>query len=389
MTRRLLLLVLAAAALPVADVAAQSSQFGIRGLGHPGRGLAARATGTSGAFGLFDGESTVNPAAVYSLALGTMSLTSSFVRRTSENPGGTGSTRENRFPQFFVGGPIPQSPLSIGISYSTYTDRDFTLATAGVASPRGVPINVTDTLSSTGGINDLRVALAWGISPQLQVGVGVHALTGSNRLASRRVWEDSTYLPTQQTAELDYTGFGLSGGVVLRPTARLTVAGSVRKDGSLEIRLDSTETATIDLPWTLAAAARYALSAHLTVAGNVSTRNWSVANDGLVAEGAVGVRNTMEYSAGLEYVRNPRQRDDMPLRIGVRHAQLPFLLVQGTQPKELGVSLGTSLSFANNLAGVDLAIEHIRRTQGSNYTENAWQLSVGFSVRTGGGRGAQ
>jgi hypothetical protein len=63
------------AALPgVAD--AQSSQFGVRGLGFPGRGLAVRAAGSSGAFGLFDPESSLNPA-----ALGAVPLPRAFATR--------------------------------------------------------------------------------------------------------------------------------------------------------------------------------------------------------------------------------------------------------------------------------------------------------------------
>jgi hypothetical protein len=381
--RRVQLLTLALLAIPATELTAQSSQFGVRGLGLPGRAASARALGTGGALGLFDGESSLNPAALWSLSLATTSVTTTQSWRTSINPGGEGTARDNRFPQFLVGGPIPKTPLSIGISYSTYADRDFTLATAGTASPRGVPIGVIDTLSSTGGINDIRVALAWGISPTLQVGAAVHALTGSNRLASRRVWEDTTYLATRQTAEVDYLGFGVSVGAVLRPVPGVMVAGTIRRDGSLDVRRDSLPTATIELPWTLAGAVRVAVGSRLDVSAQISTRDWSVANDGLVGEGAVGARNTIEYSAGLEFARNARRRDHLPLRVGIRSAQLPFLLAQGTQPKELGISVGTALRFANNLAGVDLALERIRRTQGDNYRENAWLFSVGISVRSG------
>lgn len=381
--RRVHLLALALLAIPVAELTAQSSQFGVRGLGLPGRAASARALATGGAMGLFDGESSLNPAALWSLSLATTSVTSSQSWRTSINPGGEGTARDNRFPQFLIGGPIPKTPLSIGISYSTYADRDFTIATSGTASPRGVPIGVIDTLSATGGINDLRVALAWGISPKLQVGAAVHALTGSNRLASRRVWEDTTYLATRQTSELDYLGFGVSVGAVIRPVAGVALAGTIRRDGTMDIRRDSLPTTSIELPWTLSGGMRVALGPRLDVAAHVSTRDWSVANDGLVGEGAVGARNTIEYSAGLEYVRNARRRDQLPLRIGIRSAQLPFLLAQGSQPKELGISVGTALRFANNLAGVDLALERVRRTQGDAYRENAWLFSVGVSVRSG------
>ena len=385
--RRLPALVCAIALLPAAELVAQSSQFGVRGLGIPGRAASARALGSGGAQGLFDGESSLNPAALWTLSQATTAVTSTQSWRTSINPGGEGTARDNRFPQFQIGGPIPKTPLSIGISYSTFADRDFTIATAGVASPRGIPIGVVDTLASTGGINDLRVALAWGISPTLQIGFGVHALTGSNRLASRRVWEDTTFLSTRQTAEVDYLSFGASAGAIFRPVAGVLLAGTIRRDGALDVRRDSVPTTSVALPWTLSGGVRIAVGPRLDLAAQVTTRDWSVANDDLVREGAVGARNTIEVSAGLELIRNTRRRDQLPLRLGIRSAQLPFLLAQGAQPKELGVSVGTALRFANNLAGVDLALERVRRTQGDAFRETAWLFSVGVSVR--GGRRSQ
>ena len=85
---------------------AQSSQFGVRGLGFPGRGLAVRAAGSSGAFGLFDPESSLNPAALGAVP----TLTSVFVGaqsfRHTENPAGTASLRDTRFPLLSVAGPV-------------------------------------------------------------------------------------------------------------------------------------------------------------------------------------------------------------------------------------------------------------------------------------------
>ena len=64
----LVVLLLAAAAPNTA--AAQASQFGVRGLGLPGRALSARSLATGGGFGLFDGESSLNPAALAGLGVG-------------------------------------------------------------------------------------------------------------------------------------------------------------------------------------------------------------------------------------------------------------------------------------------------------------------------------
>src|SRR5688572_8067969 len=99
-------LVIFALAIVPSAVGAQSSQFGVRGLGFPGRGLAVRAIGTGGAFGLFDPESSQNPAALASIVNFTSVFTVTQGFRTVENPAGTASVRDTRFPQLMVVGPV-------------------------------------------------------------------------------------------------------------------------------------------------------------------------------------------------------------------------------------------------------------------------------------------
>jgi hypothetical protein len=379
--RRLSMTLLALACGATASLAAQSSQFGSRGLGLPGRGLSVDAIGTEGATGLFSSGSSLNPAALGLLNSSLTSFSTLQEWRTSENPAGSGSTREQRFPMISIAGPIPKSSFSVGVNYSTYANRDFLLVSEGTASPRGVPVAVTDSVGSTGGLSDFQVALAHNMRDKVYVGVGAHLLTGSNRVFSNRAWADTSYQATRQSAELSYLGAGISAGVLVRLTPRLAIAGMARYDGSLDVERDSVGTGTIDLPATLAGGVRWQPNGRLALAGNIATRTWSRANDGVVALGGVAARNTVEVSAGLEWYRNLRRPDQLPLRLGIRRTELPFLVVQGSQPRELGVALGTGLRFARGIGGLDLALERIRRTQGSDFAENAWQLSVGVSLR--------
>ncbi len=376
--RRALVFLAVVAAGPLA---AQSSQFGVRGLGLPGRELSVASLGQEGADGLFDGRSARNPAALGLLTTSTLGFQSLQAWRSSDGVAGAGSTREQRFPLLLVGGPIPGSRFAFGLSYATYADRDFTMVSTGVASPRGVPLDVTDTLGSTGGINDLRLAGAWTPIPRVTIGIGGHLLTGSNRVFSTRAWSDTSYRPVRQSAEITYAGAGISGGVILQPTDRLLLAGTVRRDFSVQIERDSSNTGSITLPWTLAGGARYRIGDKLALAGQVSTSNWSVADAGLVDLGGVGARNTVEVSGGVEWVRNVRRPERFPLRIGARFTELPFLVGQGSQPRELGLSLGTAFRFAGDLGGVDLALERVHRTQGTDFAETGWHLSIGVSLR--------
>ncbi|HEY8062361.1 MAG TPA: hypothetical protein VID74_06170 [Gemmatimonadales bacterium] len=392
--RRILLSGVAATVVIAGSLRAQSSEFGIRGLGVPGRELSARGLALGGSGGLFDGESSLNPAALGTLTTVTALFTSSGDWRSTTNPAGSMSTRDTRFPQILVGGPIPHRPISIGISYSLYTDRDFTVVSDGTASPRGVPIAVHDTLSSLGGIDDLRIGGGWVVNRRLAVGGAVHLLTGSNRLASRRFWEDTTYQSPQDVAELSYAGVGFSVGMIWKALPHVEIAAAARHDGSLTIQRDSTgngqvlfPTSTIGhvpMPTTLSGAIRLTPSRSLSVTGSVISRNWSVADSSLVAQGAPGARNTYEINGGVEWFRDLRRPLKYPLRLGARYATLPFLLVTGTQPREYGFSIGTGRRFAQERGGFDLSIEHLWRSQGSNYTESATLITFGISVRPGG-----
>ena len=314
--------------------------------------------------------------------------------RSSTNPAGTASTRDTRFPQILVGGPIPRKPISLGVSYSLYTDRDFTVASNGSASPRGTPVAVHDTLSSRGGIDDLRLGAAWVLSPRFAVGAGLHFLTGANRLSSRRFWEDSSYNSPLETAELSYSGLGVSVGALWQPVRRIEVAVAFRRDGTMNIHRDSTGSGpvqfpsaiigTIRLPTTIGGAVRFTPTRRLAFMGSVISRNWSVADSSLVAQGGPGARNTLEATAGLEVFRDLSRPSKFPLRLGARSTTLPFLLAGSPQPKEYGFSIGTGRRFAQDRGGFDIAVERVWRSQGSGYTESATLVTFAISVRPGG-----
>ncbi|HEX3926492.1 MAG TPA: hypothetical protein VHW65_00720 [Gemmatimonadales bacterium] len=392
--RRLSLLLATATTALCGTLAAQSSEFGVRGLGVPGRELSTRALSLEGANGLFDGGSSINPASLGSLALPTSMFTSTNTFRSSDNSAGSLAAHDARFPQMMIAGPIPKHHVAIGVSYSLYTDRDFTVVSNGVESPRGVPVGVHDTLSSRGGVDDLRLAAAWIINPHLVVGGGFHFLTGSNRMASRRYWDDTTYLSPQQTAELSYRGNGVSLGVLWQPVKGVELAGAFRHDGTLGVGRDSTGLGTVlvptstignvDLPTTLSAGVRVTTIPRLSFAGSVISRNWSIADPGIVAQGAIGAQNTIDLSVGAEFTRNAKRPSKLPLRLGLRYATLPFLLLSDPQPSEFDLSIGTGIRFAGDRGDFDLALEHVNRHEGSAFTETAWQFTFGIAVRTGG-----
>ncbi len=365
--------------LPAA-LSAQSSQFGVRALGIPGRALAVRSLGSGGGFALFDPESSQNPAALASVAALTSVFTITQGFRQLENPAGSASVRDTRFPQVIVAGPIGGLPAAAGFSFSNYSSRDFTLATTSLIDLRGVPTSVSDTLSSRGGLNDFRLAGAYRFGDRWSVGGGFHIISGSNRLTSTRVFGDSNYLSSRQRAELSYTGIGVSLGVTRQFGPSFGLSAMARWDGHVNMDRDSARVGSVDLPYTFGLGLRWRPTAKLNLATQGLFRTWSGANSDLLAMGGTGAQNTLEVAAGAEYVGDPQRPYRRPLRLGARYATLPFPMVTGQQGHEFGVSAGSGVRFAQQRAGIDLAVEHIWRSEGP-YTETGFLISFGVSVR--------
>ncbi len=368
-------------ALVPPSLAAQSSQFGVRGLGLPGREQSVRALGTGGAFALFDGESSVSPASLAFLGRLTATFTVLGDYRSTSTSAGEASIRNSRFPQFLVGGPIRRFPLTLGLSYSNYTTRDYSLAFPATVMLRGQPVGVTDTIESRGGINDFRLAAAYRLGQRWVVGAGAHIITGSNRVEARRTFADTNYSPSRQRAELSYAGFGVSVGVIGQLGEALMVSAMARSDGRVSLDRDSTEIAKVDLPITVGGAARLRVTPKLHVAGEALYRNWSTANDDLVALGGTGAVNTLETSGGVEFTPDPRRPYNRPIRVGFRYAELPFPLTPGESASEYGVSLGSGLSFAAERAVIGVSVERTWRDQSDAFKETAWILTAGVTVR--------
>jgi hypothetical protein len=378
--RRLGLLVLLACGA-AAPAAAQSSQFGARGFGLPLRPFSVRATGTSGAFGLFDGESALNPASIG--LVGRLSATFQTVQgwRHSVNPAGSASARDNRYPGFFVSGPLGGTAFSLALSASGYTDRNFSLASQDTVMPRGVPVGVTDTLSSQGGISDLRLAVAWRQSRSVQWGLGLHLLTGSNRISSHRVFSDTAYAGVSESNTVSYLGFGASAGVVARIGKLVTVAGMVRADDHMHVQRDTLRLGNTKLPLTVSGGLRLQLGERVQVSGSGLFRNWSVADADLVAQGGIGSVNTTEFAGGVEILTNLRRPSQQPIRLGVFHARLPFPLRRGEDVDETGISIGSGLRFGADRAGLDVALARVWRKGAPGFTERATLLTLGVSLR--------
>lgn len=378
--RRLLLVPFLLCAVP-AGAAAQSSVFGVRGLGIPQAPMSVRATGMGGSVSLVDGLSSTNPAAITSV----VGLTAGFNFfqdwRSTTTPGGEGSASDDGFPLVTVVNRYKDSPIYFSGSFGTYTDRDFGIVTIDTTNVNGFPVGYRDSLESKGGTSDFRLALGYRKGRTLSLGFGFHFITGSNRITLHRTFSDTVLAEVHQRAELAYNALGLSLGAVYHPTEKLLIAAVIRHDGEMNVDLDSLQAYTFELPWSFAGSAQYRVGQKAIVNAEVEYSTWSDASAEIQEVGGVGADNSLRASVGAEITTSVASPGKFPLRVGVRTAQLPFPLAPGQQPSEFGVSTGTGIRFAKGHAALDLALERIWRKADGGFSEDAWIFSFGLVLK--------
>ena len=366
MTRPVVAAVLAAVLLTAAPpdrLTAQDSQFSVRGLGVPGRWESVRARTAAGAFGPFDPRSSVADVSLADALQLTATAVEATTYRRAEIGGTQDDLRSSRFPFMGLAGPVTRRVV-VGGGFATYLDRTYSIVTRDSQMLRGAYASYTDRIGNDGAVADLRFAAAARLASWIAIGAGAHILSGSSRQTAQRVYDDTTFLGTTQTAVVRYDGFGISGSVALDPVRSVRIVGYARSDNRLRTRLGDAETDRTDLPTTLGAALRWSPSPSARVAGTAVWRSWSDA----------GGFNTTSWSAGAEVGAGPT-----PFRFGVRGGQLPF--GPGTAaPTELGVTLGAGKGFSGNRALVDFGLERLVR-KGGGLTETAWTVLVGLTIR--------
>ena len=364
-TSRLMLLLAGVVLAGTRPARAQDSQFGIRGLGIPGRWESVRARTTGGAFAAFDAASALADAAMVESTVLTSTLVVAPSFRSVDTPFGDADLRATRFPLFTVSGTIGR--WAVGGGFSTYLDNSYEVITRDSALVRGEMVSFVDDFASDGGVSDIRFAVARRIGPRLALGLGLHAMTGSARITAVRVFTDTgRYATVRDTQLVRQTGFGVSASALLTPSPRLSIIGYARGDDEFKTKLDRNEVGTIDLPNMFGGAVRLTLGQNARLAGSVTYRPWSISGPGAF--------NTLNWSAGLEVGSSVTA-----IRLGGRAGQLPF--GPGTSPPaEWGVAAGLGRVFASRHGVMDVGIERLVRT-GSGLEEVVWTVPIGFTIR--------
>jgi hypothetical protein len=375
--------VLAAAAGGASRAAAQDSVFGIRGLGFLDRAVSTHAAGAGDAFALFDGASPLNPAAV-SQWTGTVGWADASSSGRSFDPGtGAVSLRSTRFPLVGFASPVTHS-LVVAVTASDYLDRNWAVSQTDTVSPRDTAVVVDDETRSLGGVSDLQLALGYRLG-RFAVGLGLHALSGSSQtFVTRKFPNDSAFVPFAIQSNTTFRGVAVSFGAIAAPSRRLLLAAALRFDGRLRAETVDT-TVDVRMPVEFDAGASWQPTTGLAFTGSVGYGSWSRASTDLVAAGQQPARNAWSADVGAEVGVLRLGRTPLPLRVGYRWRQLPFLIPaqDSTAPPvgltERAFTVGFGLTGAGGRATVDVAFRFGSRAAGG-VRESFTTTLVGLTV---------
>ena len=352
--------------------------LGAQGFGYPPGQLSVFSRSLGGATGETDPLSPINPAALALMRRGGLYLQSEQERRQLESGGQTGSMNIYRFPLFLAAVPIGSRGV-LGVSYSTMLDRTWGTEIRGSTSFEGETVSFTQSFQSEGALNDVRFAGAWAFRDNLIVGLGLHVYPGENRLTVAREFDDSlTFAPLRDSANVNYSGVGVSGGVMWRPVRTVTIGASGRLGGTLKLRERDSLRTSADAPSRFGVGVRYDVPS-IGVAFRADRTMWSNM-EGLGSSRSTP-QDTWEFGLGVDAVGPRLIGSQLALRAGGRFRELPFL-ADSQSVSEKAFTLGAGAPLARGRATLDLFVERAWRSAGSvDASEHAWTFGLGLTVR--------
>ena len=372
---------------------AQGSISGL-GFGYPTGQLGSRSLGLAGSTGELDPVTPRNPASLSSWGRSGLHLQYDPEYKRVSAAGGADETLEARFPLIAAGLQVSRK-VGVGLSISTLLDRTFTTNSAATQVINGTELHTLTTYTSAGGLNDVRVGVAYTVSPTFRVGLGGHVVTGENRVNIATVFDRDGFLPLTRASEVSYNGTSLSAGATWLSGRSLAVGVSGRLESALNATRSDSLIRSGRMPSRFGASVAYTGLAGAVFSAGANFEQWSALNG--FGSDDVRARDTREFGLGAE-VEGPRVRGSIvALRGGLRLRTLPFGAAEarfdpGTSTpagtvwaKERAWTLGAGVPLATvgglSRATLDLALQRASRSGVPDVSERAWTLSVGLAIR--------
>jgi hypothetical protein len=371
---------LAIATLLLAAVSVRAGAQGTlstQGFGYPPGQLSTRSASLGGGFAENDPLSPINPAALADWVASGLYVQYSPEYRTVKSDAGSDKTMTVRFP-VMMGAVTAGRRMVIGLSTSTLLDRTWETSRIGYTPSGADSAQFVEDFTSSGAINDIRLAVAYSITPTLWVGAGGHLFSGDDRLSIRRVSADTTFTPFNQQSRLSYSGTGLSGGVSWRVVNGLALGASGRIGGRIETFRNDTSLTRASVPSRWGVGATFTGVTGLLVTARADWEGWSKIGD--LGRPGLGVTDGWDVGGGVELDGPLFFGLSFPIRLGYRHRTLPFT-VSGAKVIEKSFNFGAGIPISRGRSRIDFGVERANRGSLQGVSEKAWILSAGFMVR--------
>lgn len=348
-----------ACALAAAPAVAQTP-FTAIGLGYPVAAADGRATALGGTgVGLLGGSfSLSSPADLTQHAAPGFGLALSGEAVTIDGASSSHDTGRERMS--VVRAVAPFGDWALAIAFGGDFDQDWNVRfndTLALADGTTAPFE--EVREHDGGISSIDGTLARRIGA-LSLGVSAQRLTGSLRQTFTRRFEDSEDgAPPLATAggsqRLTYRAWRFRAGASIALGDRFLISAAGSKGGDLTVDPDEEDgpaSSTLALPATIEVGASVRLTEGLLVSASGGWSDWSTA--GVLDE--VTAHDITWMGGGIEYTGLRILGGDMPLRVGVRRAELPFSTAASVID-ETAFTGGFGWLFRGGTAGVHVGLE--------------------------------
>jgi hypothetical protein len=362
-------------ALMPGALAAQGA-VSLQGFGYPTGQLSSGALSMGGASAELDPASALNPAAIG--ANGRYSVYMQFepeFRRVALG-GREASSSTMRFPAFLIS--AGSRRFTGGLSATTLLDRTWRNVYSDSQLVGGDLVASTITAASNGAITDARLGGAYWLNAKVQLGLGVHALVGENRLEFGRTFPGNTNIGgVTQLSTISYSGRAVSLGAIWLPSPGFVVGASVRKGGQMEARSDDAPLSKANAPDRFGVTLAWTAIPNTTFAARFDHVAWS-AMDGL-GTAELDTYDANDLGLGVEVVGPRIGGAPSFARLGLRSRTLPFG-VAGDKVAEKSFSGGIGIPLARGRGTIDLTLQRAARSV-AGADEKSWFVSLGLGIR--------
>jgi hypothetical protein len=380
--RSIKLSIVAVACATTPAMALAQGALSTQGFGYPPGQMSARALATGGGLTEFDADTPINPASIALTGEPRLFLQYEPEFRKLTNGSLSSNTTTSRFP--VIGVQVPAGAhTTVGLSVSTFLDRSSSTKISRTLNVAGDTVTANEANRVEGAINDIRLAIGWTPNPKIQIGLGGHVFTGQNRDLFSQTFADSLkFSNVSQIETLAFTGYGVSAGVVLRPSKVLGIGISGMKGARMSTHAGDTVVSEANVPDRYSAGISYEGIPGSSISAHISHDQWSSLN-GLGTAGAAAT-DGWDAGGGVEAIGPQIAARQTILRLGARYRTLPFV-ASGGKVKELSFAGGVGAQFFRNRASFDVTLERSMRTADASaldgVQERAYILSFGLRVR--------